>query len=303
MFQTPGRSLLILLLMLVALPQAVLGQEPGEISKNQAAAVPDTLRGWDMSWVAGLNIAQAAYSNWSRGGVNSYNLTSNSQLKLMYKRGRFAYDLHLTTRYGQARIQDEGVRKTEDQLRIRNRFLYDIGDGGEDFKLFGDFNFQTQYTEGFDYGAGPEGGNVLISDFFSPATFNQNAGLAYFPGTDFSLEAGLGLKQTVIKDTTLSTRYGLDPGQTFRMEAGIALGINFEREIMEDVSYYAYIETFTNAFRAIRETNVFFTNQFKGKVNSHINVLFQLDLVYDPDFSRRMQLAQTFSAGLSLNIY
>src|SRR5690625_6818069 len=71
---------------------------------------------------------------------------------------------------------------------------------------------------------------------------------------------------------------------------------------MEDVSYYAYIDTFTNAFRAIRETNVFFTNQFKGKVNSHINVLFQLDLVYDPDFSRRMQLAQTFSAGLSLNI-
>lgn len=303
MFDKSGRLFLPAVLILLFTVHTADAQELGEISEDHEPEVPDTLQGWDMSWVAELNVAQAAYSNWSKGGVNSYHLNSLSRIQLMYKMNRFSYDFEIRTQYGQARIQREGMRKTDDRLRLRNRFLYDVSKDDDTFKLFGNVNFETQFGEGFDYDAGPEGEDVLISDFFAPAYFNQNAGLAYFPDASFSVEAGLGLKQTVIQDTTLSTRYGLQEGQTFRVESGIALGVNYKKEIMENVIYEGYVETFTNIQQSIRRTNIFFNSQFTGEVNSYINVIFQLELIYNPDFSNRMQVAQSFSAGISLNLY
>ena len=297
------RWLAVIAAMLLLLVPMAYGQDAAELTEAQTPDVPDTLSGWDMGWEAGLNVSQAAYSNWSTGGVNSYNLNSFSRIRIMYQKDRFAYDFQVRTRYGQARVQEEGRRKTDDRIRIRNRFLYDLSQEDSEFKLFGNLNFETQFTEGFDYGGGDEGQDVLISDFFSPAYFNQIVGLAYFPEDEFSVDAGLGLRQTVIRDTTLSERYGLDPGQQFRLESGVALGVNFETEIMEDIDYTVSIESFTNVFRPMRDTYVAFGNQLTGRVNDYVNVQFQLDIVHDPDFSRRLQLAQSFSAGVTVNIY
>ncbi|MEX2573217.1 MAG: DUF3078 domain-containing protein [Balneolaceae bacterium] len=267
---------------------------------------PDTLRGWSMTWVASLQGSQASYSNWSRGGVNSVSLNSSSLIEMLYQRKPFVYEFQISTRYGQARIEDKGVRKTDDQIALRNRFLYDINqdrnqDDGE-FKLFGNVNFETQFSRGFDYGGGPEGGDILISDFLAPAYFSQSTGLAYYPDSDFSIEAGMGLKQTIVADTTLSTRYGLDEGSRFKSEAGFTFGLNYEHEIMENVFYNGYLETFTNLLQSVRRTDIMFSNQIVGKVNNHINVTFRFELIYDDDFSKSLQMGQALSAGLTLNL-
>jgi hypothetical protein len=264
----------------------------------------DTISYWDMNWVAGISGSQAVYSNWSKGGTNSMSLSSMSLIQLKYEKNSFEYEFRVRTRFGKARIQDQGVRKTDDQISIRNRFLFDINpDDESDFRLFGNVNFETQFAEGFNYGAGPEGEDVLTSDFLAPAYFTQNAGLAYFPQADFSLEAGLGLRQTVVQDTTLSTRYGLDEGTSFRLEGGYTTGINFEFEIMEDIKYIGVLETFTNIHRSIRKTDIYFSNEFTGKVNDYVNVNFRLDIRYDDDFSSRLQLSQALSAGVTIDIY
>lgn len=304
---TPFRPVRIafLITLPLLLPVAeVYAQEDREaVVGVQTPEVPDTLRGWDLQWRAGLNLAQAAYSNWSTGGINSYHLTSTSRIRIMYQRERFAYDFQIRSRYGQARVQDEGQRKTEDRLQLRHRFLYDISDDDEEFKLFGNINFETQFSEGFDYGGGPDGEDLLISDFFAPAYFNQSAGLAWFPGGNFSVDAGIGLRQTFVRNELLSERFGMEPGQTFRLESGIALGINYEREVMEDIHYHGQIETFTNILRSIDESYVYLSNQIVGRVNDHVDLLFQVDLAYDTNFSRNLQVAQSFSAGIAVNIY
>src|SRR5690625_4723736 len=124
----------------------------------------------------------------------------------MYQSGQFAYELLVRSRYGQAMIEDEGMRKTDDQLMFRNRFLADvIGEGN--FKLFGNFNMNTQLAKGYNYGGGEDGRDVLISDFFTPLQFIQNTGIAYIPNSSLFFEAGLGLKQTIIRNRGLSTKY------------------------------------------------------------------------------------------------
>lgn len=212
--------------------------------------------------------------------------------------------MRFRTNHGQSKIQDEGIRKTDDRISIRNRFLYNLG--GEDlidFRVFGNINFETQFAEGFDYGAGPEGEDILISNFMAPGYLTQNAGVAYVPDESFSMEAGFGLKQTFVTNTDLSTRYGLDEGSTFFNEAGLTLGISYEKSIMENVIYSGYIESFSNLKRSLRRTDVNFSNRLVGRINDYLNMTLQFDMIYDDDFSNEIQWSQVLSAALSIILF
>ncbi|MEX0895218.1 MAG: DUF3078 domain-containing protein [Balneolaceae bacterium] len=265
--------------------------------------VPDTLTGWDVNWTLNLNGAQASYSNWAKGGSNSVSINGASLFQLLYRQDRFAYEFWLRGRYGQTRIKDEGVRKTDDRLALRNRFLYDLSKEHNEFKIFTNLNFETQFDKGYDFRAGPEGEDVLISDFFAPAYFVQNAGLAYYPERNVSIETGLGLKQTVVREPLLSTRYGLDEGQRFKSEAGYTFGMNVQVGIMENVVYTGYLETFSNLLKPVSSTDIFITNEFVGKINNFLNATFQFNLIFDDDFSNEMQVSQLLSAGVSVSIF
>jgi len=280
-----------------------LNIDTAEARQTEDLVPADTLDGWRLGWVANLNGSQASYRNWSKGGINSLSVVGSSQFTSLYRKDAFSYGLRIRTNFGQSRFQDEGVRKTDDRISVRNQFLYDLGEDHVDFSIFANINFETQFAEGYNYGAGPEGEDVLISNFMAPAYLTQNAGLAYIPDESFSIQAGLGLKQTIVSDTDLSPRYGLDEGDNFFNEAGFTFGIMYEQSLMENVTYFGYVETFSNLNRSLRRTDVNFSNRLVGRINDYLNMTFQFDLIYDDDFSDEVQLSQVLSAGLSIILF
>lgn len=268
---------------------------------QETIVVSDTLSGWDYGWVAGLNGAQASYSNWSQGGVNNIAVSGNSTFQTHYRDGRFSYGFLLNTRYGKTRLEGDGTRKTDDRLSIRNRFLYDIGDETSDFSIYGDINFRTQFDRGFDYGTGPDDSDLLISNFFSPAYISQNVGMIYSPGDHFSFEAGVGLRQTIVTDDSVleNNDYGMPDGDHFKNEAGINLGANFNQNIASNILLNTSVETFTNVNKPLSSTDVFFSGEFVGQINDLINTSLRFDVVYDDDYSKEIQLRQSLSVGVS----
>lgn len=266
---------------------------------QETITLSDSLRDWNYSWLAGLNGSQAHYSNWSQGGVNNISVLFNSSFSSKYRKNRFAYGFLLTTRYGKTRIEDQGIRKTDDLLSIRNRFLYDLFKSGGTYSLFGNATFRTQFDQGFEYEAGPGGEDVLISGFMSPAYITQSAGLAYTPVDYFNFDAGLALKQTIVTNDALETLYGLDEGQTFKNEAGVALGAGYEQTILPDFLLSTSIETFTNLLRPVSRTDVNFSSQLTGRVNNIVSTSLRIDLVYNDDFSEELQVLQVLSLGVS----
>lgn len=273
-----------------------------EISAQDSITIPDTLSGWQTQWVVGLNGSQASYSNWSQGGTNNIAATGTSAITSLYKKKSFAYGFLLDTRYGKTKIEDEGTRKISDRLYLLNRFLYTLNEENPNLKLFTNLTFRTQFDKGFNYGAAEDDGDILISSFMAPAYFNENIGLAYVPSDHFSVEVGLGLKQTYVKDESLSETYGLDPGDQFRSEAGLTIGASVEKNILENVQYTSSIQTFTNFSRALGSTDFYFSNKIIGRINSYLNTNLSLDLVYDDDFSEELQVAQILSLGISYSI-
>ncbi|MEL7835230.1 DUF3078 domain-containing protein [Fodinibius sp. Rm-B-1B1-1] len=264
---------------------------------NSKVVVSDTLRGWAVDWQGGLNGSQASYDNWSQGGVNTISVTASTVFNAKYRKGQFAYALATNFKYGQARIEDEGTRKTDDRIAVNNKFSYLFED--ERWSAFGNINFSTQFDEGFDYSTEP---STKISSFFAPAYFTQIAGIAFQPKEYFTAEAGMAMKQTIVSDTDLSTRYGLEEGETFRFEPGYSLAMNFEKKIVSNVRLISSVETFTNLQRHVDNTDVHFSNELIGKVNDYLNMSFQFVMVYDSDFSRELQVKQVLSAGISYSI-
>ncbi len=272
-----------------------------QLRAQESIVVSDSLSGWDYGWVAGLNGAQASYSNWSQGGVNNIAVSGNSTFRTLYRDGRFSYGFLLTTRYGKTRIEGDGTRKTDDVFSIRNRFLYDIGTDSSDFSIYGNVNFRTQFDRGFEYGDEPGDPDVLISNFFSPAYINQNVGMLYSPGEYFSFEAGVGLRQTIVTDETVldNNNYGLPPGDNFRNEAGINLGASYQQNIASNILMSTTAETFTNVNESLSGTDVYFSSEFIGQINSLINTSLRFDIVYDDDYSKEIQLRQSITVGIS----
>lgn len=267
--------------------------------KAQVLTISDSLSGWNYSWIAGLNGAQAYYSNWAKGGVNSISVNAHSALSGKYREGRFAYGFLFVTRYGKTKIEDQGIRKTNDLLLLKNLFLYDLAKKDSEWSFFGEINFRTQFDKGFKYGAGPNGEDVLISRFMAPAYFSQSVGLAYIPNAVYSFQAGLGLKQTIVIDDDLETLYGLDEGATFRNEAGITLGASFQHAIVKNFILSSSLETFTNINEPISSTDIYFSNTLTGKINNFMNVSLRFDLVYNEDYSEEVQILQTLSLGVT----
>lgn len=263
---------------------------------------PDDLDGWSYDWVAGLSGSQASYSNWSQGGVNNIAVTGNSELTALFRESRFSYGFLINTRYGKTSIQDEGTRKISDRLSLKNRFLYDLGDDDSDFKIFSNLNFRTQFDKGFNYGAGPDGTDLLISDFMAPAYFSQNAGLAYVPTSNFIFEAGLGLEQVFVRNIDLSQTYGLDAGERWKSEAGLTLSSSYAFRAGTNLNLKTSIDTFTAFGKSIKSTNVYFSNRLVGRVNNYINATLSFDVVYDDDFSKELQIAQVLSLGVSFTL-
>lgn len=272
------------------------------LATAQSISIPDTLEGWDQSWVASLNGSQAAYNNWSQGGVSSISGTGSSVFTLYYKEGQFSYGFRTNLKYGQSNIKGQGVRKTDDLISIRNRFNYAFREDGT-LSGYGTINFRTQFDQGFEYATEDGQPDILISNFFAPAYLSEGVGIAYDPSPSFTFEGGLGLKQTFVSDDDLATDYGLDPGENFRSEGGLTTGINFEKEIFEDIIYASSVETFTNFLIPIDETDVFWANELIGQINSIVSASFQFELRYDNDFSSEIQLKQVLSAGVSVNLY
>lgn len=267
---------------------------------NETVIISDTLVGWDHSWIGSLNGAQAAYNNWSQGGVNTVSVTASMVFNALYRKDQYGYAFSTNLKYGKARIADEGTRKTDDRIAINNKFSYRFAD--KRWNAFANINFSTQFDDGYDYNVPDEKGPVLISEFFAPAYFTQIAGIGYVPTNYFTAEAGLAMKQTIVLDDSLSRRYGLDVGDNFRFEPGYSVALGFENEIFKNLKLTSSIETFTNLRRHIERTDVTFANELVGTINNFLNMSFQFVMIYDDDFNRRVQVKQVLSAGVSVTL-
>ena len=278
----------------------------GHATPEQDAADPpdeeNDASPWEVSWRSSLTGSQASYRSWSQGGTDNLSVLAASAYSSSYKKEQFGFSQSVNLRYGQSRVGDGEFVKSDDLVRVRNQVSWLLRD--ERFGFIFNLNFETQFDTGYDIPVPEEGEKQkVISRFLAPAFVNEVMGMTYRPDSHFRLEAGLAMKQTIVRDTGLSGRYGLDEGSRFRNEAGFSLFAGYERRLMENIHYAGYVETFTNVNKSIRSSDLLFVNEITGQINRYIGANVEFALAYNDDITNELQVRQSISIGLNYNFF
>jgi len=260
--------------------------------------IPDSLKDWHLHFVGALNGNQAAYSNWSQGGVNSFALTGATLFQAMYREQQFGYQMDVNLKYGQAQLQGKGLRKTDDMIKFDNQV--DLYMNNPLYSAFVLVSFQSQFDKGFKYHDNAP--NEFISSFLSPAYIQEVAGYSYQPADFFKAKIGFSFKQTIVKDTVLSTRYGLKPNHYLKSESGIYLGLQFQKTILPNVTLSSGFDSFTSFLKKITSTDIAWNNELIGQINKFMSADLQFSLVYNDDVTKALQVKQVLGLGVNITI-
>ena len=271
-----------------------------------AQAQGDTLaQGWEVDLVGTLNASQAAYENWTEGGLNIINFTTGTSGQAIRRSADWEQTYELRLAFGLVKQDTLNFRKADDVISLIATLQY-LGAGF--FKTFNptlSASVRTQFAEGFNYDRDPLGAGrplpAKVSDFFSPITFTQSVGLTYSPAEWFRQRLALASKETVVYIPRLRPLYGLDADQGMRYEIGLESRTEVDREVFENVRLRSSLGLFAS-FNQTELPDLIWENLLVMKVNTWLSTNFEFVTLYDRDLSRRLQLKEVFSLGISVTL-
>ncbi len=272
---------------------------------------PDSLS-WFHKGMAGVNMSQAAFSNWSAGGDPSMAFDAMFTYDLNYKRGRNLWTNRLELGYGLNDTRSNGTRKTNDKIFFSSNYGYELR---KNLYLGAMLSFNTQFDKGYNYTNTPRP-NVktdYISKFMSPGYLTAGLGVIWTPKTWFKLTfAPLSWRATFVTDDRLSSygAFGLDKGKHMLTQFGADLVAEVRTNVWHNMSFYSRLELYSNYLKNPQNIIIHWDNQLLMKVNPWLSASLVFNLIYDdnihfavPDgdgtrYVAKLQIKEVLGIGL-----
>jgi hypothetical protein len=252
-------------------------------------------KNWTKSGAIGLTLAQASFSNWIKGGENSVAANALLNYNFNYKKGKNVWDNKIIMAYGLSEIS--GVtKKTDDRFELNSVYGYEAGNNWY-YSAFA--NFKTQFTDGYDYSTSPK---TVTSKAFAPAYLNFGPGMLWKKSDNLYINfAPATTKMTFVTDTALSNAgaYGVDPGETYRYEIGMAVNGYYKFEAMKNISVENILGLYSNYLNNPQNIDVSYQMNMVMKVNKYVSANLGLHFLYDDDALKDMQFKEVFGLGFN----
>jgi hypothetical protein len=241
-------------------------------------------------WITANSIAfdvnQIAFVNWSSGGENSIAGLLKIYLKRDFEKLFTLWKNEISIKYGMNNVQDKGLIKTDDAIRIASTFGYRKTETSN-WYYSSKFNFSTQFTNGYKY----PNTDDPISRFFAPAYLHFGFGSQYnLVKKHFSLYfSPATLKSTFVMDERLSNEgaFGVDKGKKSRHEFGAAIQSSWDVEIFKNVAMRNRLGLYTDYLNNFGNIDVNWELGFKFKINNYFEASLGSQLVYDDDIKHK----------------
>jgi Protein of unknown function (DUF3078) len=253
--------------------------------------------GWKHSVVAGLTLTQVSFTDWAQGGDNALGYAASID-------GKSAQDLEKTNwttaykfAFGQTRLGDQGLRKTDDKIDLETILTYKVG---EYVNPYGAATLKSQFAKGYMYdGANNE---TAVSRFFDPAYLTQSVGVGYQPIPEVKTRLGVGVREIL---TSEFTAYSDDPAtpqiETSKVDGGLESVTELEWKLDDNILFKSKLELF-GPFKTLDRIVVRNDNSLVSKVSRYISVVLNVQLVNEPDISPKTQVKETLALGLSYTL-
>jgi hypothetical protein len=252
-----------------------------ESSKTIAKDPNDTIpKIWESGGLFSLNLSQGSLSNWAAGG-EKFSIAVNSLLNAyaFYKKDKHSWDNVLNWNLGYVKTTSLGTRKNDDRIEYTSKYGYALN---PKISLSGLFNIRTQLFKGYNY---PDADTkVYSSDLFAPAYIILSPGFDYHPVKNLSIFVSpFTPRWTIVKDTTLSTLYGVAPGKKSDFQFGAYATITYMANLGKIVTYMGKLDLYSNYKHNPQNVDLYMTNLFAAKISKVLSVTYSLTLIYDDD--------------------
>lgn len=240
---------------------------------------------WRMTGSESLNFSQAAFGTyWQQGSaLNSYAIGSRVKLGNVFKTLYSSWENNLSLAYGLIRQGGNELNKNEDEIDFTSKFGLKFS---ENFLATTLLNVRTQFNAGYKINRDGSRGD-LVSRFLAPGYLNLGTGLDY-QAKEYGLSvyySPLNAKVTVVRDTSLSTRYLPQEfaGKTRRDELGSYINLKFKKEVMKNVTLQTRADFFTNYLTNLTSIDVNWETLMAFKVNKYLSANILTHVIYDED--------------------
>lgn len=262
---------------------------------------------WKGEGTAAVNMTQVSLSNWAAGGDNSiaFDLHFNYTLDYKYKKSLWQNRLELS--YGLNDTKSDGTRKINDKIYLSSNYGYNIGKNWYASMLM---TFQSQFDKGYDYKITP---HMSISKFLAPGYLTIGPGFSWTPKDWFKLNLSPAtLRITFVLDDDLSNAgaYGVDPGKNLLIQFGGDVMMEFNKEILKNMTLYSRLNLFSNYLDDPQNIVVHWDNKLNMKINKWFSANLEFNMIYDDNvkieskkgrIGPRLQVKETLGVGLQLS--
>jgi len=270
------------------------------ITKDPNDTIPKI---WKTGGIFSLNLSQGSLSNWAAGG-DKFSLSLNTFINLhaFYKKDKNSWDNNLDFNLGYLRTTSLGTRKSDDRFDITSKYGYALNSKWNIGVLA---DLKSQFFKGYNYPDATK--KIYTSNFFAPAYLLLSPGFDYHPVSNFSIFfSPATARWVIVKDTALSTLYGVEAGKKSDFQFGAYASFNYAANITKTVTYKGRIDLFSNYKHNPQDVDFYMTNLFAVKISNAIAVTYSLTLIYDDDVRQfgpnddaaALQLQSLFGAGV-----
>lgn len=276
---------------------------------------------WYVKVVSMASASQTAFSNWAKGGNNSFSISGrvvgDADYGSINKKTQWNNDFEF--RIGYVQQEDDPFVKNLDFFRLNTQYArYAVNR----WFYAANAEFTTQFFEGYDLKK--NNFDDPISSFLSPAYFKFDIGLDYKYGNDinkklFSMQTSpLSYKLTYVRDSALVNpkKYGIDAGERARQEIGGSLAFMSEYDFKDKFNSYTRLLFFSNYAENPQNVDVNWNTRLTYHFSRILAMSFTLDMVYDDDedilinetadgtkiYGQRLQIKEFLGFGLTYRL-
>lgn len=259
------------------------------------ATPKDTVSGWKLSGIAGVNFGQTALVSWFAGGEN--NISGNLYLNgtLDYTKDKWLWNNMLGLEYGQVYSDANDWRKNADKISFTSRIGYQINPKWSYAFLF---DFNSQFAKGYKY---PDV-DKYISTFMAPAYSNLALGFTYIPNSKYSVFLSpITARMTFVLDDSLSHigAFGVDIDKKFKMEPGAYLMATTNQTILKNVELISKLDLFTPYNDKFGNIDVNWEILLNFKINQILTANLSTTLRYYEQEIEKVQFKEIFGLGIA----
>ncbi len=253
---------------------------------------------WKHSLIGALTLTQVSFANWTQGGENAIAWTFSIDGKSVDDRPKMNWSNSYKFAFGQTRLGDQGLRKTDDKLDLETVFTHKLGSYVNPYFAA---TLKTQFAEGFKYDKA--GGKTAVSEFFDPAYVTQSAGAGYQPLKQIKTRFGVAVRETITRKFNV---YADDPKtaeiEKIKVEIGLESVIDIEWKLHERFLVVSKLELFSKFEQPIDDLVVRNDNTISLKMSKYTTVNLNVQLINEEKSSPKTQVKQALSFGLSYSL-